>query len=383
MLGPKQLGPTWQCGITETSIPTAVIGLPEPAIQVSAGQFHTCALVISGGVWCWGDGSFGELGIGPRPRHSIIPRQVRNLPAPVSRVSAGDGTTCAVTTEGAALCWGYNGSGQVGDGTRRTRRLPTPVAGLDSNVADISTNGWHSCALLNTTQVMCWGSNISGELGLGHNRDQTRPRLVAGDHHAIAISVGSDHTCLIDENTLAHCWGSGVFGELGIGSFRSHNVPVQLPDLSGISQIDLGQSHSCALLIDGELRCWGLNDEGQLGNGSTRERNQPVRVRIAVRDQPLAISAGASGTCAVVNNGQVRCWGWNFYGQIGNGTDGRRVLRPTRVSGGRVSWTGIRALAALPVPEGFDEGLIRLRAVYEGSPGYARSRSPITELQVE
>ncbi|MCA2012624.1 hypothetical protein LCM17_14100 [Cereibacter sphaeroides] len=379
--GNNESGQVGNGQVGRQNVPTPV-NLPEPAVQITTGYQHSCALLASGALWCWGANGFGQLGIGRNPSRAVSPRRVPDASSPYAQVSAGSATTCAITEAGAAYCWGINDFGQLGDGTRRIRYRPTLVSGLSSNVRQIVTSGGHSCAIIHDMSVMCWGNNSSGQLALGHTLDQRVPRLILGDLRAASLSLGSWHSCLVDVGGQLHCWGQNDWGELGIGSLEYRFAPTAVPGQTGIRQVELGGQHSCALNENAEVHCWGNNENFQIGDGSYRNRLRPSRTRLASRDRPVAISAGLYNACAVVNNGQLRCWGSGVYGRVGD-TNFGDARRPVRITGGRVSGPDISAIATLPVPEGFDEGLIRLRAVFEGNAEYERSRSPVTELQVE
>ena len=160
---------------------------------IAAGGSHTCALTAAGGVKCWGDNSNGQLGDGTTD-HRLIPVDVVGLGSGVSAIAAGGDYTCAVTGAGGVKCWGDNFYGQLGDGTTFDRWTPVDVAGLSSGVSAIAAGGRHSCALSGAGQVKCWGNNIVGQLGDGTTTNRSAPADVVGlDSGSNAIAAGGSH----------------------------------------------------------------------------------------------------------------------------------------------------------------------------------------------
>jgi len=248
------------------------------ASAISAGTEHTCALTSSGAVKCWGWNGNGQLGDGTNT-DKWTPVQVSGLTSGVSGISAGDDTSCAVHN-GAAKCWGYNGSGELGDGTYNNRNVPADVSGLSSGVIAIAAGGGHTCALTTTGAVKCWGYNEYGQLGDGTNNHRNTPVQVSGLTSGVsAISAGYDHTCALTSSGGVKCWGWNYVGQLGDGTNTDKWTPVQVSGLtSGVSAISAGFAHTCALTISGGIKCWGRNAYGQLGNGNTISSNVPVDV---------------------------------------------------------------------------------------------------------
>jgi alpha-tubulin suppressor-like RCC1 family protein len=286
---------------------------------VSAGGAHTCALTTTGGVLCWGDGSAGQLGDGMRSARAT-PVGVFGLSSGATAVSAGSEHTCALTTGGAAKCWGLDYDGQLGDGSGAfgvIRDTPVDVAGLSHGVAVIAAGASHTCAVTTAGGVKCWGSNDHGQLGDGTMTRRLAPvdvsALSAG---VVAVALGDYHTCALMASGSAKCWGDNDNGQLGDGTPVARLTPVSVSGLAGATAITAGDFHACAL-ASGGIVCWGDNGNGQLGNGTTTPSSVPVGVS-GLGGGVAAISAGSDfdQSCALLVGGNVRCWG-EYYFPIG------------------------------------------------------------------
>lgn len=241
------------------------------------------------------------------------------LSSGVTRVSAGGAHTCALTTGGGLKCWGSNNSGQLGDGTATTRKVPTDVQGLTSNVASIAAGNAHTCAVTTSGAVKCWGYNYSGQVGNGGlYTTQNTPATVNGLSSKVAlITAGYHHTCALTTLGEALCWGANGYGQIGDGSTTNRPAPAVVSSLNaGTSALSAGYYHTCALTAVGAAKCWGYNNSGQLGDGTTTNRTAPVPV-LGLDSGGTDISARGSHTCAMTSSG-VRCWGANDSGQLGN-----------------------------------------------------------------
>ncbi|MGQ0799402.1 MAG: RCC1 domain-containing protein [Pseudomarimonas sp.] len=311
---------------TNRLAPADVSGLGSGVAEISTGEGHTCALTTGGGVKCWGDNLDGQLGDGNSSSRRSTPVDVSDLSSGVAAISAGDSHTCAQTTSGGVKCWGGKCDGQLGDGSRTQRLTAVAVSGLASGVDAISAGGSHTCALTTGGGVKCWGENVYGQLGDGSSTTRVTPVDVAGlGSDVAAISAGFRHTCALTRAGGLKCWGGNFNGELGDGSRTDRLTPVDVAGLgSGVAAISTGTAHTCALTTAGGMKCWGGNSSGVLGDGSSTTRVTPVDVA-GLSSGVAAISVGGSHTCALTAGGGVKCWGNNFYGQLGDGTTTTRL----------------------------------------------------------
>jgi alpha-tubulin suppressor-like RCC1 family protein len=235
-------------------------------------------------------------------------------------IATGDYHTCALTSAGGVTCWGDNSSGEIGDGTTIQRRTPVPVTGLEGKAISITAGGVHSCALLESGRMLCWGWNDEGQLGIGPGVDQRSPVAVRGlDGGIAAISGGGEHTCVLTTAGGVKCWGHNNFGGLGDGTRTPRSLPVDVVGLtSGVKQVAAGRHFTCALMLAGGVECWGLNESGQLGDGTSENPVTPVDV-IGLDHGVRAIGAFANHACALLDGGRVKCWGANEHGELGDG----------------------------------------------------------------
>ena len=324
---------------TDRTVPAPVTGLDSGIAAVATGAFHSCAIAMAGAVFCWGSNSVGQLGFASS-QDQRTPALVTALGTGTATIAAGHYHTCALSKRGEVTCWGYNGDGQLGDGTTATRWTPTPVPGLQGGVASIAAAGWHTCALRDDGSVVCWGANWDGQLGDGGALNRENPGVVVGLETGVAaIAAGESHTCALKTDGSVVCWGANHSGQLGDGSTLTRTTPVRVDGLqSGVAQVAAGAAHTCARLSDGGAVCWGSNESGQLGDGTQAPRLLPTPVS-GLGDGLAEISAGYAHTCALTTTDGVRCWGENTYGQLGDGTTTLRTVP-----------TGLRELGSAATP---------------------------------
>ncbi len=320
---------------------------PLSASAVASGEDHTCALTTGGAVQCWGSNSNGQLGNGTTT-DSTAPVQVSGLTTGVQAIAAGGDTSCAVTTAGAVKCWGYNGDGQLGNGSTVDSNVPVQVSGLTSGVKAIASGGGlggfgHTCALTTGGGVQCWGSNSNGQLGNGTTTDSTTPVPVSDLTSGIkAISAGGFNACALTTTGAVQCWGFGGDGELGNGDTVDSSTPVQVTGLtSGVQALGTGTYHSCAVTAGGGVQCWGYNPSGELGNGTTTDSTTPVPVT-GLTSGVADVTAAEDHSCALTTGGGVQCWGYNADGELGNGANSDSST-PVQVTG---LTSGIQAVSA-------------------------------------
>jgi alpha-tubulin suppressor-like RCC1 family protein len=327
---------------------TATTAAPAPDIGFLAVGSSSCALATDGAAYCWGYNGSGELGTG---------NIVNDNPNPVA-VSGGlkfftistskfGGATCALTFEGAAYCWGSNESGQVGDGTKTQRLVPTRVGG-GQLFRSISVGAVHVCAVATNDRAFCWGTSVNGALGNGDLSDleSLQPAPAAEGMRFNSVVAGNEFTCGLTTTADAYCWGLGAFGQLGNGQTTSSPSPVKVAGDLKFETLAAGALAVCGLTTDGKVYCWGNGSFGTLGNGhSITEGNGATRA--LTPDAVLggltfaSISGGYQTMCGVTLAGVGYCWGQNQNGTVGDGTDTHRSV-PTPVAGG-LTFTRIAA----------------------------------------
>jgi alpha-tubulin suppressor-like RCC1 family protein len=313
------------------SLPVKITVNPSLEGEVSAGGTHSCAITPTGGAKCWGNNANGQLGDGTT-NSSSVPVNVVGLTSGITAISTGDTFTCAVTTSGGVKCWGFNGNGELGNNSTTNSPVPVDVSGLTSGVASVSAGYVHACAVTTTGAAKCWGDNINGQLGNASNTDSLVPVQVSGLASGVAsISSGVRHSCVVNTAGGVKCWGLNTYGALGNNTNTTSNAPVQVSGLtSGVTSVSGGYRHTCATTTSGKVKCWGFNNVGQLGDNSKTDRTSPVDV--ANLSNVLQIGLSEGHVCAVTATGGAFCWGYNINGQLGdNSTTDRSV--PTQVSG--------------------------------------------------
>jgi alpha-tubulin suppressor-like RCC1 family protein/cytoskeletal protein CcmA (bactofilin family) len=303
---------------------------------IASGGMHTCAILSNGTVNCWGTNDNGQLGNGSTAA-SAAPVSVSGLSDAVQIVT-GYAHSCARRSTGQIACWGANESGELGDGSTTARSAPVTVTGI-SDAVQVAAGHDHTCARRSSGQVVCWGANATGQLGNASSANSSAPVNVSGVGDAIDIGTGYGHGCALRGSGVVVCWGANWYGELGNGTTTGNinsgdnvgnNVPVSVTGLSGVTQLGIGGLHSCARLSSGSVSCWGANWYGALGNGTENDATTPVSV--SGLSDAVTVYGGLLHTCARRSTGQLACWGYNAYGQIGNSSY-LDALSPVSVTG--------------------------------------------------
>lgn len=304
-------------GVVTSLVPVDVVGLPEGASSVSAGGSHTCVVTKTGAAKCWGAGSYGQLGNGSGSAVSQ-PVAVTGLAAGVAQIDAGSSHTCALTTGGGVKCWGAGGQGQLGRGSLAGSLVPVDVTGMTSGGASVSAGGDFSCAVSQAGGAFCWGYGGTGRLGNGIQANSTVPSEVSGLASGVAaVSAGTSFACALTSAGGVKCWGEGGSGQLGNGATSSSAVPVTVISLSSAAHISAGGAHGCALLTSGGAKCWGAGGSGRKGDGTTTNSGTPTDVA-GLTSGVSAVSAGEFFGCAGLASGGAKCWG--SAGRLGNNT---------------------------------------------------------------
>ncbi|XXX72630.1 hypothetical protein WMF30_33780 [Sorangium sp. So ce134] len=338
----------------------------ERVVKIESGHSHTCAVLNTGRIKCWGLNGNGQLGLGDRTSRGRSPGQM-GAALPVADLGAGANVaslamgglhTCARMTSGAVKCWGrlFVGSSpvhqdNVGEYAHEMGdRLP--FVGLDGPATELAAGAEHTCALVSGDVMLCWGDNGSGQLGLGdreHRRYGDGSSVSLGDGMvASSLALGESHTCARLSDRSVKCWGANDAGQLGLGDTNPrgddlNEMGASLPvvDLGGepVLGISAGLRHTCALLIGGRVKCWGRNNYGQLGIGDTSSRGSDMRHmgdnlgEVDVGAAATALAAGGDHTCALLDSGRVKCWGFNDSGQLGLGDKEHRGDAPDEMGG--------------------------------------------------
>lgn len=295
---------------------------------LALGIQHACAL-DGARVRCWGYNGNGQLADGTTVDR-LTPVQVPGLDR-VREVAAGGNTTCVVTEEDRVLCWGDGGMGQRGDGVLdRTRSSPVPIL---TGVAQVAVGATHSCALLFTGVVLCWGDGAHGALGrvatqlCDGKSCEVRPAEVPLTR-VVRVRAGFGQTCAIRDDATVWCWGRNDAGQLGDGTTVERVTPAPVLGLKA-QDVRLGLNHACALR-DGAVHCWGSNRRATLGYGTAPTGEGCARVDFEPQyatsphaveglGRATALTVGATHSCARVEDGRVACWGRNLRGELGDG----------------------------------------------------------------
>jgi alpha-tubulin suppressor-like RCC1 family protein len=366
---------------TSPSGPAPVAGLDD-VVDLSGGREHVVALTASGAVYTWGSDQEGQLGDGgtanrTRPARITVPCASGG----VTSVEAGHNTTLALCGDGTVWSWGLNSNGQLGDGTRTTRRVPVQVRSVTDAVA-IGAGRDMSYAVRADGTALAWGDNAYGELGDGTTTDRLTPVPVRSLTDVVGVAGGRDHGLALLGDGSVWSFGWNAYGQLGDGTTTNRATPVRVTDssghaLTGVTQVAAGAHHSYALLTDGTVRSWGRNYRAELGDGTTTSRTRAVPV-LGVAGA-VSLGSGRDSGAAVLSDGTVRAWGHNLYGQLGDGTTTNRtravevpgVAGATMAGGGGSEYLTVLVGSGPPQPQPpvarFTSSCDQLSCTFEGS----------------
>lgn len=308
---------------TATVSPVSVAGGTR-FVDIVAGGSHACGLTADGTPYCWGN--YGPVGAGVIGYSRV---RVTDSPA-LARIATRTDHTCGLTASGAAYCWGLDSDGELGSGAPGSGISFRARAVIGARAfGQIAAGGRHTCALTTSGAAFCWGSNGYGQLGTGVPGSSAAPVAVAGGLTFISITAGALHTCAITAAGTAYCWGRNNQGQLGGATGDFSPVPVVVRGGVSFRQVSAGANHNCGVATDDVAYCWGSNIDGQLGNGvpvglvapadGPNPYVEPVPVRVAGGIAFSMIASGASHTCGMARDGQAYCWGANDLGALGTG----------------------------------------------------------------
>lgn len=311
-------------------------GPPRPVLAIGsgAGAGHTCAVLSSGAIRCWGHGASGQLGDGNKAS-SLVAVAVKNPPAnkKFDHVSGGPYHSCAHATSGEVYCWGGNGSGMLGDGTTTEHLDPAPAVGVVAATM-VATASTITCAL-DATKTKCWGTGSSGALARPINGDYSTPKDALEDAlnpaspilGATSVTVGERRACVL-QNGGAKCWGLNNVGQVGaMGCVGASCPPSLVTGLeSGVLRVRSGYDHTCAVVTGDTVKCWGSNAYLELGGVGG-----PAPIDVSIPDPVADLALGMRHSCALTKAGDVYCWGRNSEGEVHSPITSNAA--PTKVAG--------------------------------------------------
>ena len=347
---------------TSSDVPVTVSG-SLTFTQLSVGNAAVCALTSAGAAYCWGDNADGGLG-NSSTTDSHVPVAVTTSGTPISgvtltQITAGVFFTCALGSAGAAYCWGLGTSGQLGNGTTTAAQdtavavttSGTPISGV--TLTQVTAGDVTACALSSAGAAYCWGDDTNGELGNGATTAAQKTAVAVTTSGVLSgvtltqVSAGNDFTCALGSAGAAYCWGDDTNGELGNNSTTQSNVPVAVFTSGVLSGKTLTQivafNDTCVLDSAGTAYCWGYNGAGQAGNADTAV-SFPVPVTVAAA-QPVTIAAGTSHSCEI-RVGTAYCWGDGTNGELGDNTTISSNVPVAASTGGALSGVTLTQITA-------------------------------------
>jgi len=330
-----------QDGAGDTATLVVQLNVSATFTKLVAGGGFSCGLTTGSTVYCWGSNSSGQLGLGSgggpyaQPMPVAIPNAGLNGTL-VLDITAGYEHACALMSSQQVYCWGYNVDGETGTGVLGDT-LSTPIAISGLQASQVSAGGFHTCAIGYPpvapygAALSCWGANAEGQLGTGATGASQDAPVNTGQTF-VSVSSGLDHTCaVLDSNApVVYCWGANGYGQLGIDS--TGTIYAAPHTVGSYASVSAGGFHTCAMTTAGAAYCWGSNIYGQLGDGSLNG-NQLAPVAVT-GPQFQSIAAGYQHTCGLTSSGIAYCWGYDSAGSVGNGQSSGSITAPAAVSGG-------------------------------------------------
>jgi alpha-tubulin suppressor-like RCC1 family protein len=285
--------------------------------QVSVGYYHSCAVELSGTVKCFGQNEYGEAGSN-NVGGFVQPTVIDLGGAKATSVAASDSTSCASLESGGVKCWGRGTNGELGDGNSASSVAPVDAT-IGGFAREVVQSSYSFCALMDGGGVKCWGVGSAGTTGSGSTDEQPIPVGVdLGGNQAVSISAGYSKVCVLTQSAEIWCWGSNGYAEIADVATNPILSPTRV-DLGGPAPLAVATDyeHICALITGGTVKCWGGNYTGQLGDGTDNDAPIATPVTVELGEPAVSISVGWYHTCAQLQSGVVKCWGENDYGQLG------------------------------------------------------------------
>ncbi|MDG0815897.1 RCC1 domain-containing protein [Bdellovibrio svalbardensis] len=358
------------------SLPVINLGTGRAAVQISSSGNHVCALLDNSTVKCWGSNNYGQLGQGHTANlgdgagemgdslqtiklgmaTSRLAKVFGGKFSKVSQLVSGPFSVCAILENSKLKCWGRNDFGQLGQGNTLNLgdsagetgdSLPYVDLGTGRTAVQVAVGDSHTCAILDNAAVKCWGKNNYGQLGQGNTNNlgdgagemgDSLPTIDLGTgRSAKQIGVGLEYSCALLDNSTVKCWGVNFLGQLGqghtnnlgdgVGEMGDSLAAINFGTGRSVVQLAVGSQFSCVILDNGALKCWGVNSSGQLGLGTSQTMGDgpgemgdslPV-VNLGTGRSAVQVSLGGADGCALLDNSTVKCWGYNFDGELGQG----------------------------------------------------------------
>lgn len=339
-------GNTVVIGENETPSSVGVVAVGGTVTHIEAGNYHTCAILEGGTIKCWGNNGFGQLGLGNTTdigdNETPAATPVINVGGTVTQLALGTLHTCALLSTGAVRCWGWGADGRLGYGniTDIGDNEHPATAGdvsLGETAVQIVAGDAHTCALLSSGSVRCWGDATYGVLGqssandLGDNElPSSWPVLNIGAGTITQLTSKNNHTCALYSTGAVRCWGRNTEGRLGYGNTNTigdDEGPANAGDVNvggTVAEISAGFYHTCARLTAGTVKCWGSGQGGRRGSNDTAvigDNELPSTVgTITLGDTATFVGSGGHHTCVLTTAGGVRCFGVAASGALGYGS---------------------------------------------------------------
>lgn len=305
--------------------------------HITVASKHVCAIEdVEAAAWCWGVNAYGQTGTGSAEMVVSQPTRVTGGSTFVD-LNAGGFHTCGIFPDGAsppggaAVCWGWNSSAQLGDGTTTNTADPVPVAG-GLRFVKIYAGGNNSCGILGTGESYCWGSNSEGQLGIGTvSGPHPAPALIPGGRRFTSLAITGPRNCGLTSyadplgSGRILCWGDTENG----GSLTP--TAISPGDAAGDLPFKALVGRSCAIGASDQAYCWGENEYGQIGSGAPSAESA-VPKAVASPGQFASIGGKGVHTCGIGLDGYAYCWGFNRFGELGDGST-RSKSYPVRVAG--------------------------------------------------